>query len=105
MKMILAYHWPGNIRELKWAIHHAAAIMSGDVIGRDELSLGADLAGNVGGVFAVNATVPFLEAKEKLEKQYIRNALALTQNNKTEAAKVLGISVRVLHYKIKKYHL
>jgi DNA-binding NtrC family response regulator len=53
----------------------------------------------------MDVAVPFLEAKEQLERQYIKNALALTGNNKTEAAKKLGISARALHYKIMKYRL
>jgi two-component system response regulator AtoC len=53
----------------------------------------------------MDTTVPFLDAKEKLERQYIKNALAITQNNKTEAARLLEISSRTLHYKLTKYNL
>jgi two-component system, NtrC family, response regulator len=105
MKMILAYHWPGNIRELKWAIHRVVATTSRDVISEDELSFGSDFTRERGDGFLTDATIPFLEAKENLEKEYIKNALAHTQNNKTEAAKMLGISARAIHYKITKYKI
>ncbi len=50
-------------------------------------------------------SVPFQEAMERLEKKYIENALSAASDNKTEAARLPGISVRVLHYKEKKYQL
>ena len=105
MKMILAYHWPGNIRELKWAILRAVATTSRDVLEKDDLSVGVDSGRELSHGYEMDVAVPFLEAKEQLERQYIKNALALTGNNKTEAAKKLGISARALHYKIMKYRL
>jgi len=45
------------------------------------------------------------EAIEEIEKQYIKSALDATSGNKTEAANILGISVRQLHYKLKQYSL
>ncbi len=105
MKMLLAYSWPGNIRELKWTVHRAVATTSKDVLEKDEISIGADFGRKPGDLWELDATVPFLAAKEKLEINYIKNALALTQNNKTEAAKMLGISARALHYKITKYRI
>ena len=105
MKIVRAYHWPGNIRELKWAIHRAVAITPNDVIEQEELSIGADLGRESAHGLTVDTTVPFLDAKENLEKQYIKNAFELTGNNRTAAARLLGISARALHYKIKKYGL
>jgi two-component system NtrC family response regulator len=105
MKMIIASHWPGNIRELKWAILRAVATTSRDVLEKDDLSFGVDSGREFSHGYEMDVTVPFLEAREQLERQYITNALALTGNNKTEAAKKLGISARALHYKIMKYRL
>ncbi|NIQ95969.1 MAG: sigma-54-dependent Fis family transcriptional regulator, partial [Desulfuromonadales bacterium] len=45
------------------------------------------------------------EANERLEKEYIRKALAATDGNRTQAAKILEISLRALQYKIKEYDL
>ncbi len=44
-------------------------------------------------------------AVSELEKQYIAKALSASGSNKTDAARLLGISVRQLHYKIKQYGL
>lgn len=105
MKSIGTYDWPGNIRELKWAIHRAVAVTLKDIIERDELSIGTDAGNDTAEGYRAGEKLPFLEAKARLEKQYIKDALALAMNNKTEAARMLGISARALHYKITKYKL
>ena len=106
MQRLVSYNWPGNIRELKWCINRAVAIAAGDVLDLDELfshpsaePFNARAAG-----LAIDYKVPFEIAVEELEKSYISHAL---QNSvtKTEAARMIGISLRVLHYKIKKYGL
>ena len=45
------------------------------------------------------------ESKESIEKQLIEKALEVTNNNKTEAAELLGISYRALMYKINEYEI
>ena len=40
-----------------------------------------------------------------LEKRYLTHALTLAAGNKTDAARLLGISVRTLHYKLKQHQL
>ncbi|MBF0329521.1 MAG: sigma-54-dependent Fis family transcriptional regulator [Nitrospirae bacterium] len=104
MDYFMKHSWPGNIRELKWAIHRAVAIATGDMIDMDGISA------NSGGSKKtarpeIDEALTFNDAITGLEKKYIEKALSETNNNKTEAAKILGISVRVLHYKIKQYGL
>jgi two-component system response regulator PilR (NtrC family) len=105
MKNLLSYDWPGNIRELKWCINRAVAIATGDVIDEEitTFQIKPEQAPPVKN--AVDFSTPFTEAIENLEKKYIVHALSLTANNKTEAAKILGMSVRSLHYKLKIYNL
>lgn len=102
---LINYTWPGNIRELKWLIHRAVAITSKNLIDIDDLSVEFRGFKDIQTVIDIDYSIPFQEALEKLEKTYIKNALSTANNNKTEAARILGISVRVLHYKIKKYRL
>lgn len=104
MEHLMSYSWPGNIRELKWAIHRAVAITSKEMIGLDEISVSSGISSEHKGT-DIDHSLTFHEAKEDLEKKYIKDALLGANNNKTEAARILGISLRVLHYKIKKYHL
>ena len=107
MDYLMCYTWPGNIRELKWFIHRATAVASKDILDVDEISTTPQLSGSiaVAGDKNIDLDVPFMEAIERLERRYIESALAAADNNKTEAARILGISVRVLHYKIKHYQL
>lgn len=111
MEHFLGYGWPGNIRELKWAVHRAVAVTSKEVLDMDEVSVISEAfreykgAGAPQEAKAVDHSLTFQEAIERLEKSYIENALVAANNNKTEAAKILGLSVRVLHYKIKQYKL
>lgn len=102
---LMKYTWPGNVRELKWLIHRAVAITSKNMIDMDDLSVNSEGFKYIQEITDIDYSIPFKEAVARLEKKYIRNALITANNNKTEAAKILGISVRVLHYKIKKYGL
>jgi two-component system NtrC family response regulator len=107
MEHLMQYTWPGNIRELKWSIHRAVAVSSKNVVDVDEIFTTPELSKNIAdaGEHNINLDLPFQEAIERLERRYIESALAAAHNNKTEAARMLGISVRVLHYKVKQYKL
>ena len=103
MQCLIDAPWPGNIRELKWCISRAVAVAAVETLDRDAFPADSDVC--TGGQPGVEYAVPMEEAISRLEKQYIQNALALANNSKTEAALALGISVRALHYKLKKYNL
>ncbi len=105
MASLLRYEWPGNIRELKWCIHRAAATTQTEVLDIADLSLGPPVHQREAGRSVDEATGSLQEAVSDVEKRCIRHALAVTNDNKTEAAKILGISVRQLHYKLKQYSL
>ncbi len=101
------YSWPGNIRELRAAIEHAVALCRGERLGVRDLParvLGPSpaLAGTSAGPANPSASPLNLEA---MEKDFIGQALRLTSGNVTEAARLLGISRRTLHRKIKTYRI
>jgi DNA-binding NtrC family response regulator len=103
MALLARHDWPGNIRELKWCVNKAVALAGGEVADIDAAGLAPEEAGPP--PETIDFHVPFPEAMERLEKSYIDHALSVTGNNKTEAARMLGISVRALHYKLDKYDL
>jgi DNA-binding NtrC family response regulator len=105
MKILVSHDWPGNIRELKWCINRAVAIATGDVLDGNIITFKIKPEKPHLTEDVVDYSIPFTEAIEDLEKKYIAHALALAANNKTEAAKILSISVRTLHYKLKIYNL
>jgi DNA-binding NtrC family response regulator len=106
MQRLISCDWPGNIRELKWCLNRGVAIAAWDILDLDDLSLipPSEPTKDRPVEGAIDFGVPFDEAVDLLEKNYITHAMQ-TSSNKTEAARLLGISVRVLHYKIKKYGL
>ncbi len=106
MATLTRYGWPGNIRELKWCIHRAVATTRGEVLDVADLALDAAPRKTTAMEKSTDdATARLGTAVEEVEKRCIRNALAAAGDNKTEAAKALGISVRQLHYKLKQYGL
>jgi two-component system response regulator AtoC len=99
------YHWPGNIRQLRATIERAVVLCRGERIGLRDLSSeiqGRPSPGAPGSAGAASLADLNLE---KMEKAFIEQALKLTDGNITEAAKLLGISRRTLHRKIKTYQL
>jgi len=104
-QMLQRYEWPGNVRELRAALEHAVALCRGERIGVRDLPariLGRPNPSTGSGPFLVSESNLNLEA---MEKNFIQQALRLTDRNVTEAAKLLGISRRTLHRKIKIYQI
>jgi DNA-binding NtrC family response regulator len=103
MELFKSYAWPGNIRELRNVLERAAIACDREVIGRQHLpadfgrALAAPSARLSGVRFPVGATV------DEMERELILQTLAATNNNKTRAAELLGISLKTLHNKLKEY--
>jgi two-component system response regulator AtoC len=98
------YDWPGNVRELRAAIEHGVALCRGERIGVRDLPprvLGQSAAPDS----PAGSLAPASLNLEAMEKLFIERALRMTDGNITEAAKMLGISRRTLHRKIKALRL
>ena len=90
MEAMESYGWPGNIRELRAAVEHAVVLGSGD-----ELTL-RDLPSSLRAAASPAPAEGELNLA-KIEETIIRKALAESAENRTLAAKKLGISRRTLH--------
>ena len=88
------YAWPGNVRELQNVIERAVILASGEI---DLRHLKLDLA--------VETPVEGEGTLRTNERETIRKVLADTAGNRTQAARILGISLRTLQYRIKEYGL
>jgi len=97
---LVAYDWPGNIRELENVIEHAVIVCRGELITPKDLP--GNLSQGAVEVKAEGTTLP--KIVESIEKQKIAEAM---NKHKTQrkAAKALGITERMLGYKISKYGL
>lgn len=101
IEMLTSYHWPGNVRELENCIERAVLLCNEDVIRSEHLPPSLQIAKKK--VETGTFTLP--EKIEYLEREMIVDALKKTQGCQRYAAKELGITERMLGYKIRKYNL
>jgi len=102
IEQFMNYSWPGNVRELEKVIERGVVLAKGTVVHTEQLpeeikevkqaSRQQDFMGNT-----------LSESVELLETKMIKDILDKTSGNREKAAKMLGISLRSLQYKIKKY--
>ena len=97
---LLRYDYPGNVRELENLIERAVVLTRDEVIGKSDLPLSLDEQAPEG-----EAPAGLVAAVEGLERRMIRDALSRAGGVQTRAAELLGISERVLRYKLRKYGL
>ena len=97
------YPWPGNVRELKNAIEAGVVLCRGNVLKPEDLHLSG--LPSISGVAAAESNEPASFSLEDTERNAIIRALKQTGGVQKEAAKLLGISRRAIHYKIKKYDI
>jgi DNA-binding NtrC family response regulator len=101
MDMLLSHNWPGNVRELKNIIQSAVVLSKDSIITPDEIL--------PSGMFDYATPVPFSEEGlnpiESHEKAMLIQALKKSNWVQKDAAEILGISRRVMHYKIRKYNI
>ena len=100
LELLESYDWPGNVRQLENCLEQAVVLCEGDRIEVSDLPLGADHYEERGG--DDRALPPGLTLQE-LEQQYILQTLARVGQNRTQAAALLGVSLRCLQYKLKAY--
>ncbi|MGI9553808.1 MAG: sigma-54-dependent transcriptional regulator [Thermodesulfobacteriota bacterium] len=99
------YHYPGNIRELENVIARCVALESGDIIKKESLPNLTTDSEYIDLTDTINASDSIDSVLGDVEKQIIENALKSSQGNKTEAAKVLGITLRSLRYRLAKHRI
>ncbi|HEY4745510.1 MAG TPA: helix-turn-helix domain-containing protein, partial [Desulfuromonadaceae bacterium] len=102
MRLLMAYGWPGNIRELENVMERGLILCEGDVISSQCLPDG------IRGAEEAQTPLPdedlsIKKAEDAIERDLIRKALARTGGNRTQAAKILEISHRSLLYKLKEF--
>ena len=111
MDALLKYSWPGNVRELENAVERAAILCLGEYISERELPMAvssapknsdaptlAELQGAAG-------EEPISMTLDEMERAAILRTLQDTGDNKSEAARRLGITRATLHNKLRRYDM
>jgi DNA-binding NtrC family response regulator len=101
-RLLEDYSWPGNVRELRNVIERASILTSGEFIRRDHLPPEVARPEPTPGPSDAVALSPGITVDEA-EQRLILMTLEHTRNNKTRAAEILGISLKTLHNKLKKF--
>ena len=101
MMRLLSYRWPGNVRELINVVHQMVVTCGDEIALRDvpaEIRADdGDDSGSIGSLAGVGL--------DRLEKEAIRQTLAMTDGNREKTAQLLGIGERTLYRKLKDYGL
>lgn len=99
MDLLLRYAWPGNVRELENVVERAVILAPGDLITERDLPMGLQETGI--------DHFPEVEVRslEDAERKAIMRTLAEVDNNKSAAARILGVSRVTLRNKIRKFGL
>jgi DNA-binding NtrC family response regulator len=99
MQILVNYHWPGNVRELQNIIERACALAKGTVLKAGDIHLDlrpAKIANGASGFLPEGMTL------EHWEDEMIREALRRANGNKSQAARLLGLSRNALRYRLSK---
>jgi len=105
MDILVAYDWPGNVRELENIIERVVVLSCADSIGPNELPSVLKTTSKAEQIKqgVLDGRITFEDAERDFEKDIILEALKKTNFVQTKAADLLGISRRILKYKMDKY--
>jgi two-component system response regulator PilR (NtrC family) len=112
LSALVYYPWPGNVRELRNAIEGAVALEEGDFLTLAALPRGirqhaeaGELSSRVERKTIPEEGVELDSVLSGMERHFIEKALERTSGNKTQAARLLGMSFRSFRYRLAKYDL
>ena len=98
MQCLICHDWPGNVRELENTIQRGVLIGSGHTLLEENLILGESVS-----KLPASPSITVGTTVREMERELIFNTLKSVNDNRTHAAKMLGISIRTLRNKLNEY--
>ncbi len=97
LRKLMSWKWPGNVRELQNVIERSALLAKGERLDEENVIISCEEKKTESAMLVPGMTVA------EAEKALILKTLAFTRQNRSEAAQMLGISVRTLRNKLNEY--
>ncbi|MEO8025624.1 MAG: sigma-54 dependent transcriptional regulator, partial [Bryobacteraceae bacterium] len=98
MDRLLAYHWPGNVRELANVIERSMVLANGEQLEAADIKIDTDARSkSIGGG---DGFLPAGMTLDQYEQELIREALKRANGNKSQAARLLGLTRNALRYRL-----
>lgn len=104
LQALLKHPFPGNVRELENRIERGIILAESDILTKEDLGLGEEGPKKESFLESL-LRLPLEEAVELLERHRIKEAMERARGVKVRAAELLGITERMLRYKLEKYGL
>jgi len=95
---LMGYSWPGNVRELENVIERSIVMAPGDKLDADNIRLDMNLKARHAAVGEMG--LPDGMSLDQYEQELIRNALKQADGNKSQAARILGLTRNALRYRL-----
>ena len=97
LQKLRSYHWPGNVRELENIIQRAMVLAPGEAVEADDVILDGQSKRSSA---ETDTFLPDGMTLEQFEQQLIREAMRRAENNKSQAARLLGLTRNALRYRL-----
>lgn len=99
MQMLVNYHWPGNVRELQNIVERASALSKGPQLEASDIHIDERPSKSANGA---PGFLPEGMTLEQWEDEMVQEALRRANGNKSQAARLLGLSRNALRYRLSK---
>jgi DNA-binding NtrC family response regulator len=99
LERLVSYHWPGNVRELENVIERSILLAKGPRVEADDIKIESGV-GRSRPAFSAEAFLPEGMTLDQYEQSIIREALKRANGNKSQAARLLGLTRNALRYRL-----
>jgi DNA-binding NtrC family response regulator len=100
MERLTAYHWPGNVRELENVVERSILLAPGPSVEADDVRIDSNLKPRAGSANSADHFLPEGLTLDQYEQSLIREALKRADGNKSQAARLLGLTRNAFRYRL-----